>query len=139
MFIEIGVVRNFTKLTGKNLCQTLFFNNNVACLRLATLLKKRLWHKCFPVNFVKFLRIPCLQNTAGHLFLLLVKNFNSEFSKGIHDILQVFRIHDQLYLMTNRVNLHESKFSPILWADLSVLFQVYHKTILKHLFQVMFI
>ena len=22
------------------------------------LLKKRLWHKCFPVNFVKFLRTP---------------------------------------------------------------------------------
>ena len=27
-------------------------------LRPATLLKKRLWHKCFPVNFVKFLRTP---------------------------------------------------------------------------------
>ena len=24
----------------------------------ATLLKKRLWHRCFPVNFVKFLRTP---------------------------------------------------------------------------------
>ena len=29
-------------------------------LRLATLLKKRLWHRCFPVNFVKHLRIPFL-------------------------------------------------------------------------------
>ena len=27
-------------------------------LRSATLLKMRLWHRCFPVNFVKFLRIP---------------------------------------------------------------------------------
>ena len=26
-------------------------------------LKKRLWHRCFPVNFVKFLRTPFLQNT----------------------------------------------------------------------------
>ena len=26
------------------------------CLRRATLLKKRLWHRCFPVNFAKFLR-----------------------------------------------------------------------------------
>ena len=25
-------------------------------LRLAALLKKKLWHRCFPVNFVKFLR-----------------------------------------------------------------------------------
>ena len=50
-----GVLRNFTKFTGKQLCQSLFFNK-VAGLRAATLLKKRLWHKCFSVNFVKFLR-----------------------------------------------------------------------------------
>ena len=42
----------------------------VAGLRPATLLKKRLWHKCFPVNFVKFLRIPFLQNTSGGCFLM---------------------------------------------------------------------
>ena len=29
-------------------------------LQLATLLKKRPWHKCFPSNFVKFLRTPFL-------------------------------------------------------------------------------
>ena len=27
--------------------------------------KKRLWHRCFPVNFAKFLRIPFWQNTFG--------------------------------------------------------------------------
>ena len=32
-------------------------------LRPATLLKKRLWHKYFPVNFVKFLAIPFLHQT----------------------------------------------------------------------------
>ena len=30
-------------------------------LRRATLLKKRLWHRCFPVNFAKFLRTPFLK------------------------------------------------------------------------------
>ena len=40
--------------------------------RPATLLKKRLWHRCFPVNFVKFLRTPFLGNTSGWLLLLLV-------------------------------------------------------------------
>ena len=35
------VLRNFTKLTRKDLCQGHFFNN-VADLRRATLLKKRL-------------------------------------------------------------------------------------------------
>ena len=27
----------------------------------------RLWHRCFPVNFVEFLRAPFLQNTSGQL------------------------------------------------------------------------
>ena len=63
-----NVLRNFTKSTGKHLCQSLFFNK-VAGLRPATLLKKRLWHRCFPVNFVKFLRTPFLQNTSGRLLL----------------------------------------------------------------------
>ena len=52
-----GVLRNFAKLTGKHLCQGLFFNK-VAGLRAATLLKRRLWHRYFPVNFVRFLRTP---------------------------------------------------------------------------------
>ena len=36
-----GVLRNFTKFTGKHLCQRLFFNKN-AGLRRATLLKMSL-------------------------------------------------------------------------------------------------
>ena len=38
-----GVLRNFAKFTGKCLCQSL---------------KKRLWHRCFAVNFAKFLGTP---------------------------------------------------------------------------------
>ena len=55
VFCAKGVLRYFTKITRKRLCQSLFFNK-VAGLRPTTLLKKRLWHSCFPVNFVKFLR-----------------------------------------------------------------------------------
>ena len=32
-------------------------------------IKKRLWHRCFPVNFAKFLRAPSSQNTSGRLLL----------------------------------------------------------------------
>ena len=48
------VRKNFAKFTGKPLCQSLFFNK-VADLRLETLLKKRLRHRCFPevCNFIK--------------------------------------------------------------------------------------
>ena len=49
--------------------------NKVADLRSATLLKKRLWHRCFPVNFVKFLKTPFftenLRTTASsHYFVI---------------------------------------------------------------------
>ena len=55
----------------QNSCVSLFFNQ-VSGIRPGTLLKKRLWHRCFPVNFVKFLRIPFLQNTSGRLLLATV-------------------------------------------------------------------
>ena len=52
-----GVLKNFTKFTGKHLCQSLLFNK-VGGLTPVTLFKKRLWHRCFLVNFMKFLRTP---------------------------------------------------------------------------------
>ena len=72
VFYKKGVLKNFAKFTGKYLSQSLFLNK-VAGLRPATLLKKRLWHRCFPVNFAKFLRAPFLQNTYGRLLLYKVK------------------------------------------------------------------
>ena len=47
------VLKNFTKFTG----------------RPATLLKKRLWHRCFPKKFANFLRTTFLQNTSGRVLL----------------------------------------------------------------------
>ena len=67
---SIGVLKNFTKFTGKLLCQSLFFNK-VASLRPATLLKKRLCQKCFPTNFVIFSRTPFSQSTSRWLFLAI--------------------------------------------------------------------
>ena len=43
--------------------------NKVANLKPATLLKKRLWHRPFHVNFVKYLRTPFF---AEHLWWLLL-------------------------------------------------------------------
>ena len=57
VFCIKGAPRIFTKFKGKHLCQSLFFNK-VTGLNPATLLKKRLWHRCFPVNFAKLLRTP---------------------------------------------------------------------------------
>ena len=52
-----AVLRNFSKFTGKHLRQVLFYNK-VAGPEPATLLKMRLWHRCFPLNFAIFLRTP---------------------------------------------------------------------------------
>ena len=53
-FFKKEVLKCFTKLTGKH-------------LRPATSLKKRFWHRCFLVNFGKFLRVPFLQKNFGRL------------------------------------------------------------------------
>ena len=55
LFCKKGVLNNFAKFTRKHLCWILFFNK-VTVLRPATVLKKRLQYRCFPVNFGKFSR-----------------------------------------------------------------------------------
>ena len=62
VFCKKGVLKNFAKFTGKHLCKRLFFN------KVAGSLKKSLWHKCFHVNFAKFLRTHFLQNSFGGCF-----------------------------------------------------------------------
>ena len=72
---------NFAKFTGEYLCQN-FLSNKVAGLESATLLKETLWHRCFPVNFAKFLRtlnghfraIASI-DTAKYSKLIVLRNF----------------------------------------------------------------
>ena len=54
VFCKKGIVKDFAKFTGKQLCQSLFLIKLQAAT--ASLLKKKLWHKCFPMNFAEFLR-----------------------------------------------------------------------------------
>ena len=53
VFCKKGVLRNFEKFTGKHPCQSLFFNKVTG--QASTLSKKRLWCRCFSVNFASFL------------------------------------------------------------------------------------
>ena len=68
VFCKKGVLQTFAKFTGKHLCQSLFFNN-VEGLMPAKLLKRRLWHRCFPVNFAKFWRTPFFMEHLRWLLL----------------------------------------------------------------------
>ena len=65
IFCQKGVLRNFAKFTGKQLCQSLSFNK-VAGLRR------------FPVNFAKFLKTLFL---TEHLWWLLLVSVNHLLEK----------------------------------------------------------
>ena len=67
---EKGVRKNFKKkFTGKYLCQS----------RPATLLKKRLWHRCFLVIFAKILRIPPVAASGNRKFFIIFQLLASKF------------------------------------------------------------
>ena len=76
-----GVLKKFTKFTGKYLSGRHFFKKN-AGLRPAPLLKKRLCYSCFHVNFVKILK--CTFFTE-HLWEIA-----SDFSRNIKIIHMLF-------------------------------------------------
>ena len=53
------------------------------------------WHRCFPVNFAKFLRTPLLQNSLGPLLLFIVLTYSSssliafkQVMKQVHNLLK---------------------------------------------------
>ena len=56
VFYKKGFLKNSSN-SQESTCVRVFFNNVIG-LRPTTLLKMRLWHRCFPVNFTKFLRTP---------------------------------------------------------------------------------
>ena len=89
VFCKKGVLRNFAKFTGKHLCQSLFFNK-VAGLRPAILLKERLWHRCFPVNFAKFLRAPFLTERVRWLLLYMYITSNNKLSDNTRQACHYF-------------------------------------------------
>ena len=93
--VKNDVLKNFAKFIGKLLYQSLFFNK-VAGLRPAILLKKRLWHRYFSVNFAKFLRIPffieqlCFCSVIDHSWtFILYKILN--FGNYIH-LMSTYRV-----------------------------------------------
>ena len=87
------------------MCQSLYLNK-VAVLRPATLLKKRLWHRCFSVNFAKFLRTPFIIEHRWWLLLELehiLKTFrNLEFlAKKLYKIMEIMKIRTSWILVND--------------------------------------
>ena len=67
LFTEVVVQRCPVKKVFLEILQNLQKNT---CARVSFLMKKKLWHRCFPVNFVKFLRTPFF---IEHLWWLLLQ------------------------------------------------------------------
>ena len=57
-FYKKEVLRDFPMFTGQHVCWSLFLIK----LQAWNFIKKRLQHRCFPVNTAKFLRAPILKN-----------------------------------------------------------------------------
>ena len=75
-YMIMASVKRFVKFTGKHSCRNIFFYK-VAGLMSAILLKNRLRHKYFPLNFEHYLS----QNTSGGcLFISFTGYILSHFS-----------------------------------------------------------
>ena len=64
-FLSEKVFLEIPQNSQENACARISF----LLARSAALLKKRLWYRCFPVDFEKFLRTPFSQNFSGRLLL----------------------------------------------------------------------
>ena len=106
VFCKKDVVRNFTRFTGQHLCQSLVFNK-AAGLNPGILLKKRLWHRCFPVNFVKFGAKPlCIE----HLWWLLKNRITYQFTwREITNLIMVIICINNLMVAVFRQHLFKVK------------------------------
>ena len=108
-FYKKGAPRNFAKFTGQHLCQRLFLNKVAERLffkfwhRPATLSKKSLWHRRFPVNFAKFLRTPFLQNSSGGCFCKVQVNEKNSFTHTPSCILPSFSKNTSFSQNTSRL------------------------------------
>ena len=98
-----------------------------AGLRPAILLKKRLWHRCFPVNFANFLRTPFLTEHLWwlplHKFVFTIENANAVFRQSdlfltLHknwsfplriSSVNVAKIHSVLHLQKEYLTIHSEK------------------------------
>ena len=69
VFCKNAIFENFTKFTGKHQWWSCLFLVKLQTVDSDNLIKQRLQHNCFPVNFANFLRAPILQNICGQLLI----------------------------------------------------------------------
>ena len=94
---------------------------------LATSLKKRDWHRCFPVNFTKFLKTPFLQDTSRRLLLsistlpFLIKVIEKLFDKMTNNLLDENKV---LHKYQSQIPENHSNDMKRYWKNLITTFQL---------------
>ena len=79
MYYNIGVIKKFSKSTGRHLRRRLF--NKVIGLYCATLLKEKTPIQVFSDEFCEILKTPFLENTSRQLLLFYGKIFCQKNNK----------------------------------------------------------
>ena len=73
----------------------------------STLLKKSLWHRCFPVNYAKFLRTPFLQNSSGGCFCKL--QVNEKNSLHTYSVMHFAFVFSEYIIFSEYITITSSK------------------------------
>ena len=68
MFYKKSIIKSFAIFTGKHLCRNIHRKASVLC-QGCNVIKKRMKHRCFPVNIGKSLRTPILKILCERLLL----------------------------------------------------------------------
>ena len=89
-------LQNFAVFTGE------FFLNKVAVLQACNFVKKRLQHRCFPVDIAKFLRTPILKSISERLLFI-----NIYYNK-IHDFEKFCKSATSTFIVNNKKTYHET-------------------------------
>ena len=79
-----GALESFAKSIGKNLCQSLFL------IKACNFIKKRIWHRSFPVNFAKFLRTPIFIEELWWLVFMFDRFLNMSLWLGKNEAIIFF-------------------------------------------------
>ena len=111
------VLKNFAKFTGTNVCHSLFLSK-VFIKRIRTLLKGRLWYRCFPVNFAKFLRTSFFMEHLWWLLLVLGGFTKLSFSKKFTHPCQKRNFTNPISrFLENLSSLKKFLLSPLIFKD----------------------
>ena len=70
VFCKIAVPKNIVNLTGKDLYLSLF--RTKVLQKFFFFMKKRHWHRCYPMRFYNFLRTPLIQYISKRMLLFYI-------------------------------------------------------------------